>query len=101
MRYIMPAGLILMIVGIILSHGPYPFSRILSAVIAFPAIAFFILGFGGMGLMLYYAFTLDSSTASTNWTEQLTNILAQFCLLSACFFWCFLYVCFQSVLSVF
>ena len=73
MRIIMPLGLIMMIVGFVISSSNLD----LKIFISFPAILFFIIGIIGMSLMFVFAFTLDGSVSKNNWIEQITNIIAQ------------------------
>ena len=81
MRILMPIGLVIMIIAVILKKSAVDFSGILSAALSFPPVIFFGAGVLGMALMTVFAFTLDSSSAKANFTEQLTNGIAQ-----ACFF---------------
>ena len=46
-----------------------------------PAILFYFITITGMILMSIFAFKLDSTKAKSNWTEQITNAVAQLALL--------------------
>ena len=81
MRILMPIGLLIMIIAVILKKSAVDFSGILSAALSFPPVIFFGSGILGMVLKTVFAFSLDSSSAKANFTEQLTNGIAQ-----ACFF---------------
>lgn len=81
MRILMPIGMLIMIAAVILKKSSVDFSGILSSALSFPPVIFFVAGVLGMVLMTVFAFTLDSSSAKANFTEQLTNGIAQ-----ACFF---------------
>ncbi len=81
MRFLMPAGLVIMAVSAVLKRSEVDFSSLLGKAVNFPAAAFFIAGITGMLLMLVFAFKLDSSSVKANRIEELTNGLAQ-----ACFF---------------
>ena len=81
MRILMPIGMLIMIAAVILKKSAVDFSGILSSALSFPPVIFLGAGVLGMVLMTVFAFTLDSSSAKANFTEQLTNGIAQ-----ACFF---------------
>ena len=79
MRILMPIGMLIMIAAVILKKSAVDFSGILSSALSFPPVIFFGAGVLGMVLMTVFAFTLDSSSAKANFTEQLTNGIAQVC----------------------
>ena len=81
MRILMPIGFAVMVIAVILKKSAVDFSGILSAALSFPPVIFFATGVIGMVLMTVFAFTLDSGSEKANFTEQLTNGIAQ-----ACFF---------------
>lgn len=76
MRIVMPIGLVLMVVGCVMTTAlPTAFAGALR----WPAAPFFGAGVLGMVLMLVFGFTLDSSSLRANWIEQITNGFAQLC----------------------
>lgn len=75
MRYVMPVGFILMIVGTLLNLNS--FSILFNSIIQMPVIIFFVLGIIGMVLMLIFMFFLDGEKSKNNWIEQITNLAAQ------------------------
>ena len=79
MRILMPIGMLIMIAAVILKKSSVDFSGILSSALSFPPVIFLGAGVLGMILMTVFAFTLDSSSAKANFTEQLTNGIAQVC----------------------
>lgn len=90
MRILMPAGFLLMIVGLIVDRRLVSFPAIWAGITGMPAVIFFVLGVLGMGAMGVLASKLDSSSAKANWIEQLTNTFAQGCILLGviCAFYC-------------
>lgn len=81
MRFTMPAGFALMVLGGILDR-----SRCLPLLVkmgAFPSIAFVVAWFVCMCLMGYFAGHRDQASARDNWIEQITNGIGQTALLLA------------------
>lgn len=81
MRFLMPCGFLLIIAGLITDAQKINFKLIIANAISMPAILFFIITITGMVLMSIFAFKLDSTKAKSNWTEQITNTVAQFAFL--------------------
>lgn len=79
MRILMPVGFLLLLAALIQSRALLHGGAILAALFRFPACPFFAAGFLGMGLMLVFAFRLDSGNPRANWVEQTVNSLAQLC----------------------
>lgn len=77
MRIVMPVGFLLMILAVVLNLKKINMAAVLSSVVSFPPVIFFVLGVIGMTLMGVFASKLDSSDARSNWIEQLTNTAAQ------------------------
>lgn len=77
LRILMPVGFLLIIIGIIMGAGNIDFSWLMTAILSFPAVVFFAITVIGMILMTIFAFKLDSTKLSSNWTEQITNAVAQ------------------------
>lgn len=77
MRIVMPVGFLLMLVSVLLNLKAIRMSVILSAVTSMPSVVFFAIGIAGMVLMGIFAAKLDSSDVRSNWTEQITNTVAQ------------------------
>lgn len=81
MRFLMPVGFLLIIVGLILGMNAEKFALLKTAVLSFPSAVFFALTLLGMVLMAVFAKKLDQTKARSNWIEQTTNAIAQGCLL--------------------
>lgn len=79
MRYVMPAGGILILLSLFIDHRMISLSGIFHALISFPAVLFFLAGIAGMIMMIYFAGHLDSGNAKANWQEQGTNSITQLC----------------------
>lgn len=77
MRIVMPVGFLLMLVSVLLNLKAIRMSVILAAVTSMPSVVFFAIGIAGMVLMGIFAAKLDSSDVRSNWTEQITNTVAQ------------------------
>ena len=77
MRYTMPLGFLLIIIGCIVSHAALGAAF---AGIGVASIVFFALWFLGMCLMGVFAAKLDNADPKANWIEQGTNGLAHMCL---------------------
>lgn len=83
MRIVMPIGFLILLVGIIVASIKGNMGQVLRACGGFPQMILFILGFVGMGMMGYFAKHLDSADVKANWIEQITNTIAQLCILIA------------------
>ena len=81
MRFVMPSGFLLIIIGVIMGVGSIDVSSLLVKITSFPSILFFVVTIIGMALMMVFAFKLDGTKRSSNWIEQITNAIAQGCLL--------------------
>jgi len=81
MRTIMPASLVLMLLGVFTERKSIEFGKIFSNVCTWPIAAFFAFGLIAMLLMAVFAFTLDASKTKSNWIEQITNCFAQLMIL--------------------
>ena len=81
LRVTMPVGFILMIIGIIIKAGSINMHWLLASILSFPAVCFFAVTVIGMILMMIFAFKLDGTKLSSNWIEQITNAIAQGCML--------------------
>lgn len=81
MRFVMPIGFLLIIIGVIMGVGSIDVSSILGKITSFPSVLFFVITIIGMALMMVFAFKLDGTKRSSNWIEQITNAIAQGCLL--------------------
>lgn len=77
MRILMPAGFLLVLEALVLQRNRIRIAGISQAVLQFPSVLFFAVGFLGMILMGVFAVVLDSSDVKANWIEQLTNGIAQ------------------------
>lgn len=79
MRIFMPIGFLAMLLALIVDRANLNAAAILTGLTGAPACVFFALGALGMILMCVFAIRLDSGDARSNWTEQITNSLAQLC----------------------
>lgn len=81
MRYLMPVGMIILIIGLILSMKNVDTLVLRYALMDHPFCGILIIiGIVGMILMGVFAFILDGSKAKANWIEQITNAVAQVCI---------------------
>ena len=83
MRVIMPIGFLCIIIGVVMgaAAGRIDTSALMAAILSFPSALFFIITIIGMVCMMVFAVKLDSTKLSSNWIEQITNAIAQGCLL--------------------
>jgi len=81
MRYLMPLGFALMLVGLATS-GVAPRKAWADAT-SLPAAALLLVWLACMGAMGWFATHNDQADARSNWIEQATNALGQACLLAA------------------
>ena len=79
MRIVMPAAFTLLVAGVICSVAADS-SGLSAAFTGMPQLAFFIAGAACLGLMMYFAFRLDSSDPKSNWLEQGINSVGQACI---------------------
>ena len=80
MRFLMPAGFLLMLISLAVDHAKVSFAGMARAFVSFPSILFFLAGIAGMVMMGVFAKKLDSGSLKANWIEQLTNGIAQLCI---------------------
>ncbi len=78
MRICMPLGFLLVTIGLIISIASGA-AATLAPVFKLPSLIFMLIGFVGMGLMIFFAVKLDPADPTSNWIEQLTNSVAQCC----------------------
>lgn len=76
MRIGMPVGMLMILAGLIFSKTPEKGLYLLTLV-QMPSLIFTIIGFLGMGMMIFFAAKLASDDAKSNWIEQITNSAAQ------------------------
>lgn len=81
MRYLMPAGFVLMLCALVLQRDRWSPAAVLSAALSLPALVFFLLGIAGIVCMTWFAGHADRKDAKANWKEQGVNSLAQLCFL--------------------
>lgn len=79
MRFVMPLGFLLILVGTF--TGGVRMAELWSKIISFPAGIFFGITVIGMVCMSIFAVKLDGTKVRSNWIEQITNAVAQGCLL--------------------
>ena len=80
LRVLMPTGFLLIILGIFTGRSQIHPGAILQKMLSFPSIVFFGITIAGMIAMMVFAFKLDGTKARNNWIEQITNAIAQGCL---------------------
>lgn len=77
MRIFMPIGFLFILIGIFTNiHSIHLYKAL-----TFPSMIFFTITIVGMICMSIFAIKLDSTKAQSNWIEQITNTIAQFCFL--------------------
>ncbi len=80
LRYLMPVGFLLMVIGAFLAPRDL-LASLLGGVARMPSAAFFVLCVAGMCAMVVCARKFDRYDVRGNWIEQLINSAAQACLL--------------------
>lgn len=81
MRYVMPAGFALMLVGLLTCGVGW--DQVAAAVAAFPSCVLLTAWLACMVAMGWFAGHLSRTDARANWVEQATNAVGQACLLAA------------------
>ncbi len=81
MRYVMPVGFVLMLVGAILKKDKV--AVLLAGVAQLPSLAFLLAWVACMCAMCYLAGHRDQTSARSNWLEQCVNACGQATLLAA------------------
>ena len=81
MRFLMPAGFVLMIAGALI--GWQRAAQAFGALGGMPSLALVVVWFACMCAMGYFASHGDQTSARDNWIEQLTNAAGQAALLAA------------------
>lgn len=81
MRYMMPVGFLLMIVGLMLRASVLP--ELVGGLLRLPSLPFLLLWLVCMVLMGYFAGHREQRDARSNWLEQGVNTLGQASLLLA------------------
>lgn len=80
---LLAGGGILMMLGLVLDHEKLNFPGMWAAVRSMPSLVLFIIGILALGLMVYFSKHMDQTSAKANWTEQITNAVAQGCIFFA------------------
>ncbi|MDO4537769.1 MAG: hypothetical protein Q4B54_06365 [Coriobacteriales bacterium] len=80
LRYLMPAGFVLMIAGALTANRTVS-GALLDSALRLPAAAFFVLCVAGLCAMVVCAKRFDRYDVRGNWIEQGINALAQGCFL--------------------
>lgn len=80
MRYLMPAGFLFMALALFIDRKKWNPSLLVSKVISFPSIIFFIAGAAGIICMSAYTHIFTGTDARANWIMQWTNTVAQACI---------------------
>ena len=78
LRYLMPAGFLLMLIGVITANRTVT-RALLHAATGLPSAAFFIAAVIGLGGMVMCARKFDRRDVRGNWIEQIINAAAQAC----------------------
>lgn len=81
MRFVMPVGFALMVVGLALRAGELP--ALLGGLMRLPSLVFLLAWLVCMVAMGYFAGHRQQDDARDNWVEQGVNALGQACLLAA------------------
>jgi hypothetical protein len=81
MRFLMPAGFVLITLSLIIDRNQINFAAVWNSLISFPSVIFFGACIVGIIAMGCFAAMLDGSKTRSNWIEQITNTIAQACLL--------------------
>ena len=81
LRVLMPTGFLFIIIGAITGRNNIHLYKLIQQILTFPACILFALTVLGLIFMTVFAFTLDGTKARSNWIEQITNTIAQGCLL--------------------
>ena len=75
-------GFLLMLVSFALGFGKIDWAGVLSALVSFPSLLFFIARIGLMGFMgWFHKHKFRNDDAHSNWTAQIINAIGQTCLL--------------------
>ena len=74
LRYVMPAGFLLMIIGAVLSEMA---GALLGRALKMPSVLFFAIAVIGIILMFFCARRFDRKNVRGNWIEQTINCVAQ------------------------
>lgn len=82
LRVLMPVGFLLIIAGMITGRSNIHLTELTQKILTVPTCIFFAITVIGMICMTVFAFTLDGTKARSNWIEQITNAVAQGCLLA-------------------
>ncbi len=80
LRYVMPAGFLLMIIGVFTADRSAVISLI-SGALKMPSLLFFIIAVAALTGMVICARKFDRHDVRGNWIEQGINIIAQGCVL--------------------
>ena len=81
LRFVMPLGFLCIITGLITGMDKAGWVLLWRNITTFPQIILFIITFAGMVMMGVFAKKLDPAKTKSNWIEQITNAVAQGCLL--------------------
>lgn len=83
MRVVMPIGFLCIIIGVVMGAvaGSIDAGALMAGVLSFPSVFFFVITIIGMICMMVFAVKLDRTKLSSNWIEQITNAIAQGCLM--------------------
>jgi hypothetical protein len=81
MRFLMPAGFLLILVSLFIDRNKWSWAAICKHVTALPAPVFFLGGIVGIGLLIWSAKNSNNQDAKVNWQEQVINSFTQFCIM--------------------
>lgn len=81
MRYLMPTGFLLIILALVIDRSRWSIAAVIRHITNVPALFLFLTGAAGLGLMVWFANKKDRRDAKANWKEQITNSVAQFCIM--------------------
>lgn len=81
MRFLMPAGSLLVLVSLFVDRGRWSFEAVVGHILHMPALVFFLCGAAGIVAMIRFARSRNSRNAKQNWKEQIVNSFSQFCIM--------------------
>lgn len=81
MRFVMPAGFLLVLVSLMVDHNEWSFGAVAGHMVHMPSLIFFLCGAAGLVMMTWLARSQDRRNAKANWIEQIVNSISQFCIM--------------------
>lgn len=81
MRFVMPAGFLLIFVSLFIDHNKWSLAAITRHMTRIPAASCFLGGIVGVALLMWFAQHANREDAKANWKEQIINSFTQFCIM--------------------